>query len=315
MKLIEQSIPGERRQQLIRALLLLTPAERQDKDFHEVYMLDGTRVTIFRRGLSKADQDVLIFRRYLIPKYSFEEQARRGTIPENAIDLFKAMVSCGFNVAFTGAVRTAKTSFLSTWQSYEDRSLEGVMVETDPEIPLHQIMPEAPIVQLIADGDKLKSITKNILRSDADYMIMAEARDGLALDTVLKIASKGTRRMKITFHTRDPLYFPYDVANEIFKTMGGNLDNYAKQVALSFDYVFHFVQLKDKSKKRLKSIYELSHQNGEIKLVEICKYSYEDDDWTWKYHLSEDKRILAEEENPEAFKLYFKLFKEICENV
>ena len=52
------------------------------------------------------------------------------------------------------------------------------MVETDPEIPLHKMMPNAPIVQIIADNDKLKSVTKNLLRSDSDYVIMAEAREG-----------------------------------------------------------------------------------------------------------------------------------------
>ena len=91
------------------------------------------------------------------------------------------MVSLGYNVAFTGAVRTAKSTFLSTWQAYENRELEGVMIETDPEIPMEKLMPEAPIVQLIADGDRLSAITKNLLRSDADYFIMAEARDGACL--------------------------------------------------------------------------------------------------------------------------------------
>ncbi|MCL2437244.1 MAG: ATPase, partial [Clostridiales bacterium] len=47
MCLKQQRIPKERREQLIRALLLLTPEERLDKEFHELYMLDGTRVTIF----------------------------------------------------------------------------------------------------------------------------------------------------------------------------------------------------------------------------------------------------------------------------
>ena len=147
MCLKPQTISKERREQMIRAFLLLTPEERLDKEFHEVYMLDGTRVTIFGGGMTKGGQDAIIFRRYIIPNYSFEEQAARGTISEGAIPLFKDMVKLGYNIAFTGAVRTAKTTFLSTWQSYEDRSLEGVLVETDPEIPIHLIMPEAPILQ------------------------------------------------------------------------------------------------------------------------------------------------------------------------
>jgi pilus assembly protein CpaF len=301
-----QTISRDRREQMIRAFLLLTPEERLDKEFHEIYMLDGTRVTIFGGSMTKKEQDVIIFRRYIVPSYNFEEQAARGTIPQNSIALFKSMVALGYNIAFTGAVRTAKTTFLSTWQSYEDRSLEGVLVETDPEIPIHILMPEAPILQLIADNEKLKHLSKNLLRSDADYFILAEARDGIALDTAVKIASKGTRRLKITFHTRDPLDFSYDVAFEIVKSLGGNLDSTAKKVAASFDYIFHFIQLKNKNQKRLKSIYELGvdRRTKEISMKEICRYDYASDDWTWSCEIGEDKLMIGEEENPEILKAF-----------
>lgn len=302
MILKPQRIDKSRREQLIRAFLLFTPEERLDKDFHEVYMLDGTRITIFGGAMAKKDQDVIIFRRYIVPIYTFEEQASRGTIPKEAIKLFRAMVDVGFNVVFTGAVRTAKTTFLSTWQSYEDQSLEGVMVETDPEIPLHKLMENAPIIQLIADNEKLKHISKNLLRSDADYFIMAEARDGIALDTVVKIASKGTRRMKSTFHSRDPMDFCYDVASEIVKIFGGSIDMTAIKVGKSFDYIFHFVQLRNKSQKRLKGIYEMSvnPETKGISVIQICKYDYKNDRWSWKYSIGKGKRVSGEEENVEA---------------
>ncbi|WP_051280097.1 P-loop NTPase family protein [Anaerovorax odorimutans] len=312
MKLKEQKISKDRRQQLIRAFLLLTPEERLDKESHEIYMLDGTRVTIFGGSMVKDGQDVIVFRRYVIPNYSFEEQAARGTIPKAAIPLFTAMVNLGYNIAFTGAVRTAKTTFLSTWQSYENQFLEGVMVETDPEIPLHKIMKDAPIIQIIADNDKLKNISKNLLRSDADYFIMAEARDGIALDTALRIANKGTRRMKITFHTRDPYFFPYDVASEIVKSLGGDLNITAKRVASSFDYIFHFIQLKNKNQKRLKGIYELSLdiKKNEIIIKQICSYDVEKDDWSWKNHISNDKKIAGMEEDTQS---YLKFSRILCD--
>ena len=303
MCLKKQRIPKERREQLIRALLLLTPEERLDKDFHELYMLDGTRVTIFGGAMVKEGQDVIIFRRYIIPSYTFEEQVNRGTIPAEAVPLFKAMVALGYNVAFTGAVRTAKTTFLSTWQSYEDASLEGVMVETDPEIPLHSLMPNAPVVQVIADNDRLGSIIKNLLRSDADYMIMAEAREGAALDVAVKLACKGTRRVKITYHTREPLNFPYDVASEITASQGGDVYFTAKKVASSFDYIFHFIQLKDKNKKKLKSIHELSYDRSgdKISMKLLCEYDSLADKWKWSNVISSDKQKAAEEEDPAIF--------------
>ncbi|MDR1136320.1 MAG: CpaF/VirB11 family protein [Clostridiales Family XIII bacterium] len=306
MTLKPQQISLARREQMTRAFLLLTPDERLDREFHEIYLLDGTRVTIFRGVLTKPSQDVIIFRRYIIPNYSFEEQALRGTIPAESVGLFKDMVRIGYNVAFCGPVRSAKTTFLSTWQSYEDSTLEGVMVETDPEIPLHRLMPEAPVVQLIADQDKLKNISKNLLRSDADYFVLAEARDGIALDTALRMARKGSRRMKITFHTKDPMSFADDMAVEIVRMMGGELRDTAQRVASSFDYIFHFIQLKMKNQKRLRGIYEMSfmHESREIRMTEICRYRYGDDKWEWNYHIGQDKRETGLEEDQEAFESF-----------
>ncbi|MCR5481462.1 MAG: CpaF/VirB11 family protein [Clostridia bacterium] len=306
MVLKPQKITPKRREQLVRAFLLLTPEERINRDFHEVYMLDGTRVTVFGGNMVKDGQDVIVFRRYIVPVYSFEEQVKRGTIPKEAAGLFENMVRLGYNCAFTGAPRSSKTTFLTTWQSLENPDLEGVMVETDPEIPLHKIMPGAPIVQLIADEEALGGIVKNILRSDADYVIMAEARDGTALDTVLRLAAKGTRRMKITFHSRNPLAFPYDVADEITRKTGGATGYNARRAAGSFDYIFHFVQLADKSQKRLNSIHEISldRASGEIKFAKICSYDYASDSWKWFYSIGDEKRAAGLEENREAFEKF-----------
>nr|WP_315024001.1 ATPase [uncultured Aminipila sp.] len=316
MVLKPQEISQERREQLIRAFLLMTPEERLDKDFHEIYTLDGTRITVFRGESVKAGQDVIIFRRYIIPNYTFEEQAKRGTIPWDSIPLLKEMVKLGYSVATTGAMKSGKTSFLATLQSYEDESLEGVMLETDPEISLHKLMPKAPIVQILAKEDKLKTITKHLLRSDADYLIMAEARDGVALDTVLRIASKGTRRLKITFHERNPMNFPYDVAAEVTLSLGGDMELIARRAADSFDYIFHFIQLKDKGKKRLKGIYEMhfDKRTNKIIITQICAYNYQTDSWCWRYAISKDKVIAGIEENQESFNIFSKLLEELEEH-
>lgn len=300
MRLMPQRIDKERREQLVRSFLLLSPEERMDKNYHEVYLLDGTRITIFRGDLTKNEQDTIVCRRYIIPTYTFEEQAERGTIPAEAVPLFKAMAGAGFNVVFTGPLRSAKTTFLSTWQAMEDPTLEGVMVETDPEIPLHKLMPNAPILQILADGERLESVSKNLLRSDADYIVIAEARDGAALDLAVRMAGKGTRRMKMTFHLRNPYDFPYDAAWEIMKARGTNLTETARKVASGFDYIFHLVPLKDKRKKRLRGIYEISRGEARdaISIEPVCLYDFQTDSWTFRNRFSQEKRAIASEENP-----------------
>lgn len=299
--LMPQRIETQRRKQLIKALLLNTPEKRIGDNYHEVYMLDGSRITIFTGDLTKLNQEVLVLRKFFVKEFSFEKQAELETIPKEAMPLFKNMIQLGYNVAFTGAVRTAKTTFLSTWQSYEDPKLEGVMVETDPEIPLHKIMPSAPIMQLIADEKQLHSITKSILRSDADYIVMAEARDGIALNIAVKAANKGTRRVKITFHTTDVLDFCYDVADEIVRVYGGSLYSTLLKVAKSFQFVFHFVQLQDKSQKRLKAIYNIHSGNKGISFHKICQYDLINHQWLWKNDLGKRTQEIGAEEDPQCF--------------
>ena len=313
MKLMPQKIDADRREQFVRALLLRTPEERADKTFHELYMLDGTRVTVFREGIAKTGLDVIIFRRYIVPMFTFEEQALRNTIPQDAIPFFESMVALGYNVAFCGSVRSAKTTFLSTWQSYEDPTLEGVMIETDPEIPIHELMPEAPVVQLIADGDNLGKISKNLMRSDADYFILAEARDGIALDTAVRIAGKGTRRMKMTFHLKDPKRFAVDAAAEIVRSLGGDIGETSLRVASSFDYIFHFINLRNKNMIKLNAIYEISVQNREILLSEICRYDIQEDEWKWTLHVGDDKATQGKEENSQIYSTFYKELQRLAD--
>ena len=309
MVLRRQTISKSRKDQLIKAFLLLSPQERMDKSYYELYLLDGTRVTIFTEPMAKEGQSSIIFRRYLVPEYSFEDQANRGTIPKASVDFFKAMAEVGYNVVFSGAVRSAKTTFLSTWQRCEDSTLEGVMIETDPEVPMHRILPDAPILQLIADGEDLKKITKNLMRSDADYFILAEARDGIALDTAVRIAAKGTKRMKMTFHSRQPRRFPIEAATEIVKQTGGDLNLTMQMVASSFDFIIHLIQLPDKSQKRLKSISQLSlSDSGEIKIDTICEYDVGKDAWRFFDDIDDEKMEYGLENNAEAFgKMYSEL--------
>lgn len=314
MELMPQRIRAERRDQLIKSFLLLTPEERMDKDYYETYLLDGTRVTVFTEPMAKKNQTSIIFRRYIVPSLSFEEQARRGTIPEKAIPFFRSMVKVGYNVVFLGAVRTAKTTFLTTWQSYEDPTLEGVMVETDPEIPMDKILPTAPIVQLIADGDDLKKISKNLLRSDADYFILAEARDGIALDTAVKLAAKGTKRMKLTFHSRLPAQFPLEAATEIVKQTGGDLTLTMGMIASGFDYLFHFIQLADKSQKRLKGIYQMNlTEDKEILVEPVCLYDQQKDNWTFFNVIGKAQSTYGMESEPESFKEMSRLLEKLAE--
>lgn len=315
-RLMPQRISKLRRQQLVRALCLDNPAIRFDSDYHEVFMNDGSRITIYNESMTQRNSDAIVIRRYILPNYTFEMHASKGTISYDMILIFKSMVRLGYNVIFSGAPRTAKTSMLATWLSYEDSSLEGVLIGTDEELDLGRLLPDAPVLTVIAEEpEKLKKILPSILRSDADYLCFPEARDGISLDTAVTVASKGTRRMKLTFHARDPYDLCYDIATEIGKYVKGSISDIKIKVAKSFDYIFHMVQLKDKSQKRLKGIYEICYDrdNEEIQITQICRYVYDKDSWEWNFHISNDKREAGEDEDKKCFREFELQFKELAE--
>jgi pilus assembly protein CpaF len=301
----EQRISYERFEQLRKALLLKTPKERLNKDHYEVYLLTGERITIYTGDRVYDNQASMVFRKYIVKNLTFEEQAKRHTIPYEAIPMFKAMVAVGYNVIMTGPVRTGKTTFLTTWQNYEIPHLEGVAVQTDPEVPFHKYFPNMPIIQLIADGDDLMQISKDVLRSDADYLVMPEGRDGYSFNLIVELTNKGTRRCKTTMHLTFVEDICYDIANKIMSVYGGNLDYHIAKVAKSFNYVFHFIQLKDRSQKRLESVYEIRYdrQTHKITMHCICKYNYQDDNWSFSYAMGEDKKAIAIQEDFESFKI------------
>lgn len=315
-ELQEQRISFTRFEQLKKALLLKTPKIRLDKKYIEVYMYSGERITIFNGDLVIDGQQSMIFRKYVIDKYNFEELANRHTYPYEIIPMLKAMVKIGFNVAITGAVRTGKTTFLLAYQCNENPKLEGVIIQTDPEILIHKFMPTAPIMSIIIDSPHdYEEVSKGIKRSDADYVVVAEARDGYSHNIAIESSNIGTRRCKTCAHFSDPIDFCYDVANKIMNIYGGNLEYTISKVAKSYNYIFHFVQLKDKSKKRLKGIYEVRYNNTThlVSIHQICKYDYSTDSWKFHYTIGPDKQIIAEEEDLPAYNIFSSELKKLAE--
>ena len=276
MRLMPQTISSRRREQLIRTFLLSNPKERAGENHYEIYMADGTRITIFKNDLVKGGRDVIIFRRYVIQNYTLEKQAELGMIGNDFIERMREIVEEGANIALVGELRSGKTTFLSTIQALEDQSLEGVVVETDPELPLEKIMPEAPVIQLIADGEKMEAIVKDLMRSDADYFVFGEARDAIALNTALRIAERGGKRLKMTFHISDPLDFQRSIGYEVALRYGGDPKLHSLRAARAFKYILNFKTIE--GRKRLEGLYTVKMEEGGESYSVERSYGYENYD-------------------------------------
>lgn len=308
-----QRIPQERREQLKRTFLMAAPRERLEEGFHEVYLRNGIRITIFSGERTRPGKDVMVLRKYILREMSFGELVRLGTIPYKADELFRLLVKTGINVIFAGPVRSGKTTFLQIWQSYEDPGLEGVAIATDPETDWEKIMPGAPVMQLICDGRELEGITKPLLRGDNDYALIEEMRDAEAFNIALELASIGTGRCKATVHTGNAADLPYTMAEKIRHKYGGNTQDIIRKITDSFDLVFEFRQLEaDRSVKLLTGItqYYTDSKTGRPMTLRMMEYDMRKKTWIWHSTMSE-KMIRKLSAYPEENKQITRILKEL----
>lgn len=306
-----QRISAGRREQLKRALLMATPKERLEAGFHEVYLHNGIRITIYSGDRTKEGEDIMVFRKYLLRELTFEKLAGLGTISSDSVELFKVMVKIGFNMLFTGQVRSGKTTFMQVWQRYEDRSLEGLAIATVPETPWHLIMPDAPIMQLVADGDELDHLYRFLLRGDCDYILLEEMRDAGAFKMALDITSSGTARSKATIHAGDPQDIPFKMAAAIVGRYGGSFKGIISQIFRNFNYVMEFCQVPEsRNMKKLLSISEYRYDinTDRVSIHYICKFDRETGKWLWKSDIGEDKEKMGKL-YPEEFKKMSNMLK------
>lgn len=312
----EQRMTAKRFEQLRQALMLRDESKRLDEDYSELYMESGERVTVYTGSRVIEGQSTMVFRKYIVDVLTFDEQASRRTIPYELIPALEALVKCGVRVAFIGPVRSGKSTMLLTWQRYEDPELEGVLIQTDPEIRIHEVMQKAPIVPLIAGGKQLLELSSEILKSDADYFIVQEVRDGYTAYIAVEAANKGTNRLKISSHLSNPPDFSYDLANKIQGVYGGNIDYIITRVANSFDILFEMIPLPGgRNEKRLKSIYEIRYDNitNEISYHKICEYQRNTDQWKFNYSIGERIEELGLFENEKALNVYKSTLKALSE--
>lgn len=284
VQLQPQRISKRRREQLKRTLLMATPHERLEYGFHEVYLRNGIRITIYSGSRTKPEQEVMVFRKYVLEQLDFDSLVEKQTIPADAVPLFLSMIDAGVNILFAGQVRSGKTTFLQIWQKHERIDLEGLALATDAETPWHKIMPDAPLMQLIADGKDLERMTKSLLRGDNDYLLMEEMRDGTAFRMALDMTSTGTNRCKATIHERDGINIPYRMATKIRETYGGDEQQIIAQVFQNFDYVIELCQDPvDKSKKVMKGILEYGYdwKKNQVYCRRVCSYDFQQCNWRW----------------------------------
>lgn len=297
-KLVKQSIEfdsTDRVAELVRALTLKDQRSRinQYNPKLEVDMVDGTRVTMFVPPLSRHIS--ITFRRFIVSKLTFEDQASRHTIPGEAVEIFRALNQTRPNMIIAGPVKSGKSTMLNTFYGEREHEQKVVCVEKHAELKLGDHYPGRPLDELVATEEELLKLFPSILRTDFLYLIVGELRS-VEAELCMLGCERGSTGLLTTYHTKHAHNIPGQLARLILDSFPNRrFEAELVRVAENIDIVIVMDELPDKS-KRVECISELRLDPVSLRVSahELIKFDETLNAWVYKCDLS----------NPLVNKLY-----------
>lgn len=315
-KLVKQPVKFEskaRVEELVRALTLKDPRSKINEYSPklEIDMTDGTRVTLFVPPLSRHIS--ITFRRFVVKKISFAQQAEKKTIPHDAIIFFHALNMTRPNIVIAGPVKSGKSTMLSTFYSERDHDHKVVCVEKHPELLLSDNYPGRPLDELSATEEDLLKLFPSILRTDFIYLIVGELRS-VEAELCMLGCERGSSGLLTTYHTKYAQNIPSQLARLILDYFPNRrYESELIRVAENIDIVIVMDQLPDKS-KRVESITEIRLDPFTLRISahEIMRYDPRSDDWSYKLDISENLLNKMYKNDPEWTNILIKTLKELA---
>lgn len=255
----------------------------------EVEMYDGTRVSISIPP--RGHEYEITFRKFILEDFSLDNLVALGTIPEEALPVFRGLARGLPNTLIVGPVRSGKSHTLKAivHERFQERSYTVVSIETHFELALRKMLPFDPIIEKQADEETLHKIFKTVLRKDLDFGIMGEIRS-VEAECAMLLCERGTRGFLGTFHITHPQNIPGSWARLILDKFPNR--SYAAEVmrvADNIDIVIVQKELTDRNVKKIVSVVELRFDPIALKVSthEIMRYNYEQNSWAFKFDLSQ----------------------------
>lgn len=269
----------------------------EDKPQGEMDLPDGTRVTVTIPPRTLVP--TIVFRRFIVQKFSFEEQAKNLTIAEEDVRLFKLLANVPLNIVIAGHVESGKSTMLKTFFSERPKDLVALVIEEHPEIYLKRDFPDRLVHEFsIQDVDIAKAL-RTTLRFDHDYVIMHEVR-GIEAEPAIDGASRGTTGLLMTYHVTDPSKVAEQLAFHIIDAYPNrNFVSEVRRITQTLHLGITMKNMKDNVKK-VTSIYEFcyDYQKDEAWINYLLKYNQAKDKWEYNPNLSKGLLYQIDEHDP-----------------
>ncbi|WP_281864825.1 ATPase, T2SS/T4P/T4SS family [Planomicrobium okeanokoites] len=252
----------------------------------ELDLPDGTRITLTIPP--RTLYPTIVFRRFIVNNFSFEEQVRRGTIHKEDVPLFKTLARIRANMVIAGGVESGKSTMLKTFYAERPDDLVALMIETHPETFLKRDFPQRLVHEFSVSDADIRSVLKTILRFDHDYVIMQEVR-GAEADAAIDGASRGATGLLMTYHVTEPSKVCEQLAQHILDVYPSR--QYESEVRRVAQTLHLGVTMKTfpGNKKRVTSVFEINYDfnTGKAWISYLMKYDGLNEKWLYSDQLSD----------------------------
>lgn len=244
----------------------------------------------------------IVFRRFTVTDFSFEEQAKRKTIAKEDIKFFKHISNLHLNTIIAGHVESGKSTFLKTIYGARDPKSVAFLIETTRESYLKLDFPDRLVHDVYTvDGD-VESAIRSAMRTDHSFLIFQEVR-GYEAEGAIKSTERGTRGLLMSYHITNPLRTPEQLARHILDVHPNRkLENEVRRIAENLHLGIIMKNIGG-SRKIVQSIYEICYDFKKDKawINYLLKYNSKNDDWEYNGDISEGlKQTMREYDEDEA---------------
>ena len=154
-------------------------------------LADGSRVNIVLEPVA-IDGSAVTIRKFPENPIGMEDLIRMGSISQEAADLLKILVRCGYNIFISGGTGSGKTTFLNALSQYIPREERIITVEDSAEL---QLLDKPNLVRLETRNANTEGVTpitirdliRTALRMRPERIIVGECRGAEALDVLQAI--------------------------------------------------------------------------------------------------------------------------------
>ncbi len=226
---------------------------------------DGSRVNAVIPPLA-LDGPSLSIRRFGVHRLTVDDLVRLGSLPEQMVDVIRAMVLGRLNILISGGTGSGKTTLLNCISSFIPENERIVTIEDSAELQLqqpHVVRLETRPENVERRGEVTqRDLLRNSLRMRPDRIVIGEVRGSESLD-MLQAMNTGHDGSISTIHANSAR----DSVNRLEMMMqmaGFNLPTRAmrQQIALALDVVIQTARFTDGT-RRVTSICEVAGMEGD----------------------------------------------------